>query len=218
MGTTEEGTGKAEEVMDGVGVGNGNIKSSELEISNRTDDTEVVSDCAGVGEMTKKEDMGNDDAGIGDSEAIISMLVKIGKKIELVAGGKELGVNMLIEGDNSDVGKGIRIFVVLTGVGAIVVRKSKLELKSIIGVVDGSGPKISEVAREMRIVSVGKMSKELLFGIDGEGWAAEVGSDDDASTSIVEGMLKDGLDAVREGVMTITTAVVSPGGLSTSIA
>ena len=42
--------------------------------------------------------------------------------------------------------------------------------------------------------------------------------DDDVSTSIVEAMLKDDLEVVTEGVMTITTAVFSAKGLSSCIA
>lgn len=130
--------------------------------------------------------------------------VKIGMKIELVSGGKELGVKALMDNDNSDVGNGTRTFVVRTGVGAIVVIKSPISeetLKSITGdVVKGRGSKISEVLIENKNVSVGKISMELSGGDE---------TADDDSTSIVDAMLKDNLDVEGVGVITIITAVIS---------
>ena len=132
--------------------------------------------------------------------------VKIGMKIELMSSGKELGVKILMESDNSEVGKGIRMFVILTGVlvGTTVVKISPISevtVKSITGeVVKGSGLKISEEPIENRNVSVGVTSMEV--SSDGE-------AIDDVRTSIVDAMLKDNLDVEGVGVITIITAVVS---------
>lgn len=146
---------------------------------------------------------------MGGSELIL-LLVKIGRKIELVSMGKELGLNILIDSDSSDVGSGTRNLVVLIGVGIISVNTSPIldeKKMSTTGVeVTEKGNKMSEVARENMKVSLGlNTSKDETADIDGE------------STSIVEAMLKDSLDVVAEGVMTIITAVVSLGGCSVSM-
>ena len=133
--------------------------------------------------------------------------VKIGMKIELTSGGNELGVKALMERDNSDVGKGIRIFVVRTGVGTIVVITSPISeetLKSIIGdVVKGSDLSMSEELIENKNVSVGEISIEL---------SSDNEIADGDNTSIVEAMLKDNLDVEGVGVITIITAVLSSIG------
>lgn len=151
-----------------------------------------------------------DGAMVMDGSELIPLLVKIGRKIELVSMGKELGLNILIDSDSSDVGSGTRNLVVLIGVGIISVNTSPIldeKKMSTTGVdVTGKGNKMSEVARENMKVSLGlNTSKDEAADIDGE------------STSIVEAMLKDSLDVVAEGVMTIITAVVSLGGCSVSM-
>ena len=136
--------------------------------------------------------------------------VKIGMKIELVSGRKELGVKMLMDSDNSEVGRGIRMFVVLTGVlvGTIVVKissMSEVTVKSITGeVVKGSGLSMSEEPMENRNVSVGVTAMEV--SSDGEAM-------DDVRTSIVDAILKDNLDVEGVGVITIIAAVVSSPGI-----
>ena len=136
--------------------------------------------------------------------------VKIGIKIELVSGGKELSVNTLMDRDNSEVGRGIRTFVVVTGVVGTTVVKispiSEVTVKSIAGdVVKGRDLRISEEPMENKNVSVGTTSIEL--SSDGETII------DDVSTSIVDAMLKDGLDVEGVGVITIITTVVSSIGI-----
>ena len=153
--------------------------------------------------------------GVGDTgsaELGTNEDVKIGMKIELESGGKELGENILMDRDNSDVGKGIRTFVVLIGVllGTIVATISEDTVKSITGdVVKGSGLSISEEPIENKKVCVGDASVEL--STDGEARTVDV------STSIVEAMLKDSCDIEGVGVIIIITAVVSSMGGSIAL-
>ena len=145
------------------------------------------------------------DTSTGDSEVII-LLVKIGKNIELVSSTKELSLNVLIERDNSDVGRGIRTLVVLTGVETTVVKTSLMpdvNVKSICEEVKGNGSKMSEDATVNW--------KELSINDEDEG--STVGEE---STSIVDAMLKETRGVVADGVMIIITAVVSPIGSSVS--
>ena len=135
--------------------------------------------------------------------------VKIGMKIELESSGKELSVKTLMDSDNSEVGRGIRTFVVLTGVVGTTVVKispiSEVTVKSIAGdVVRGRGLRISEDPMENKNVSVGTTSMEL--SSDGE-------AIDEVSTSIVDAILKDGLEVEGVGVITIIAAVVSSIGI-----
>ena len=132
-----------------------------------------------------------------------TLLVKIGSNMELVSGKMDRGVNMLIDRDSSDVGKGIRKCVVL---GATVVMAPSMSEVDARSVVIGSNSRISQYARENRKVSVGTAWREL--STDGETWTS--GREEaDVSTSIVEAILKDNLDVVGDGVMIITAAVDS---------
>ena len=152
---------------------------------------------------------------IGDTgiDAIVELStnedVKIGMKIELESSGKELSINTLIDRDNSEVGSGIRTFVILTEVVGTTVVKispiSEVTVKSITGdEVKGRGLRISEDPMENKNVSVGMTSIEL--SSDGEAM-------DDVSTSIVDAILKDGLEVEGVGVIIIITAVVSSTGI-----
>ena len=152
---------------------------------------------------------------IGDTgiDAIVELStnedVKIGMKIELESSGKELSVNTLIDRDNSEVGSGIRTFVILIEVVGTTVVKispiSEVTVKSITGdEVKGRGLRISEDPMENKNVSVGMTSIEL--SSDGEAM-------DDVSTSIVDAILKDGLEVEGVGVIIIITAVVSSTGI-----
>ena len=139
--------------------------------------------------------------------------VKIGIKIELESGGKELSVKTLMDRDNSEVGRGIRTFVILTGVVGTTVVKispiSEVTVKSIAGdVVRGRGLRMSEDPMENKNVSVGTTSMEL--SSDGEAM-------DEISTSIVDAILKDGLEVEGVGVITIIAAVVSSIGIRLTI-
>ena len=156
---------------------------------------------------------------VGDTgiDAIVELAtnedVKIGMKIELESGGKELSVKTLMDRDNSEVGKGIRTFVVLTGVVGTTVVKispiSEVTVKSIAGdVVKGRGLRISEDPMENKNVSVGTTSMEL--SSDGE-------AIDEVSTWIVDAILKDGLEVEGVGVITIIAAVVSSIGIRLTI-
>ena len=103
----------------GVGV----TKGVEVSASSGALNTELdvnVSNSIMLLEVSISSVTGNDDVmGTGVSGAV-TKLVKIGKT-KLVSSRRELGVNVLIERDSSEVGKGISKFVVLTGVEAMVV-------------------------------------------------------------------------------------------------
>ena len=148
----------------------------------------------------------------GITELGINEEVKIGRRLELVSGGKERGVKTLMDSESSDVGKGMRTSVVLTrvGVGAAVLTISLTSddrVKSIPSdVIEGRGLSTSKELTERRKVCVGRISMEELSNDD------KIATD--VSISIVEAMLKDNLDVEGVGVISITTAVVSSMGSS----
>lgn len=101
-------------------LGVGMMKRVEVSASSVALSTELdvnVSNSTMLLEVSISSVIGNDDimeTGVSDA---VNMLVKI----ELVSSWRGLGLNVLNERDISEVGKGTSKFVVLTGVGAMVV-------------------------------------------------------------------------------------------------